>query len=387
VGLYSWRFGAAGNEHARDFTVTEDGVVVAYTKVVGGFDDIFLVKLAFDGARVWERTMGGSDADWPTAVSAIPAGGVVVSGHTRSFNEEPFPTGRYSREWIIKLDDQGDEEWSILGPPNGISTGPGRYDYRGIMDPPVFQDGDLLQWVRAKQDEGEDSLRYEWVELSADGTDRSVANLPAPNIGASGSVYYREGEVLQASDGSLFLCGDRPDDIFGSQAYIQHLLTDGTSDWTVEPFWLMGCMFAAQLSNASVLVGGQTDSGWHIMVLISPEGNEVGRVHYDYYDAVFTDATVTTGGFAVLGVDATASPSIRALFTFDNELTELSRRGLFGAADGRFHLTRIEATEDGGFLLLGHHSIEGPGGDYDLVLIKTDARGDHLPLRQLDWSD
>lgn len=77
-----------------------------------GGQDLWVVKLDANGEVYWQRCMGGTGVESAKAVSATSDGGFIVAGHTNSTDgDSPGTNGEWDG-WAIKLDADGQTEWS-----------------------------------------------------------------------------------------------------------------------------------------------------------------------------------------------------------------------------------------------------------------------------------
>ncbi len=160
---------------------TADGrfIVASGTAESGsGLSDLILIKLESDGEIAWEKTYGGTLADFGLSVQQTADGGFVVAGTTRSFPT----TGSFSEGqiWVVKTDTDGDIEWEqtygtigVEGAKHIRQTVDGGYIVTGFSGSPVFQvivklDSDgAIEWQKSFGEPFESSLRN--VEPTSDG--------------------------------------------------------------------------------------------------------------------------------------------------------------------------------------------------------------------------
>ena len=81
-------------------------------KTAGG-TDFWLVRVAKDGALLWSKTYGGSKSDLATAVASLADGGFAVAGHTAS---AVLPGGKKTAGgtdvWLVRVAKDGALLWS-----------------------------------------------------------------------------------------------------------------------------------------------------------------------------------------------------------------------------------------------------------------------------------
>ena len=106
--LWQRRDGGGDTEQLYGAVATADGgaFVAGHTRSAGaGESDLWLQRLGADGARMWERTLGGPENDRVRALAAGAAGGVVAAGFTGS-------AGAGGRDlWVVALDGAGAVRW------------------------------------------------------------------------------------------------------------------------------------------------------------------------------------------------------------------------------------------------------------------------------------
>ena len=78
-----------------------------------GDNDFWLIRVAANGYKLWERSFGGSGADGLLCLTATSDGGFLLGGYTgspadgtkTSTNDGPW------RAWLIKVDADGNQVW------------------------------------------------------------------------------------------------------------------------------------------------------------------------------------------------------------------------------------------------------------------------------------
>jgi len=106
--LRQFTLGGTRWDDASSIRPTPDGgyVMAGLTESSGaGSTDVWLLKLNSKGMLEWQKTYGGSQADWANAIQPLPDGGFILAGSTRSF-------GSGSEDlWLIRLDPSGNILW------------------------------------------------------------------------------------------------------------------------------------------------------------------------------------------------------------------------------------------------------------------------------------
>jgi uncharacterized delta-60 repeat protein len=112
-GDIDWQktYGGTGSDWAASIQQTADGgyVVAGWTDSFGaGNRGCWVLKLKANGEVAWQKTYGGTIAEWAWSIQQTADGGYVVAGGTASFDGGDF--------WVLKLDGSG----SILDPACGL---------------------------------------------------------------------------------------------------------------------------------------------------------------------------------------------------------------------------------------------------------------------------
>lgn len=118
--LWQKALGGGKSESAASVRQTSDGgyVLAGNTKsnnanVSGnhGGEDFWVVKLDAAGNLIWQKTLGGSNADIASSVDQTTDGGYIVAGYTSSNNGDVSGNHGGSDYWVVKLDASGNLQW------------------------------------------------------------------------------------------------------------------------------------------------------------------------------------------------------------------------------------------------------------------------------------
>ena len=76
-------------------------------------DDFWLVKLDAQGNKLWDKTLGGSDADILRTMEPTTDGGYILGGGTESgISGEKSEAARGQEDyWVVKVDAMGNKQW------------------------------------------------------------------------------------------------------------------------------------------------------------------------------------------------------------------------------------------------------------------------------------
>lgn len=76
----------------------------------GGYDS-WIVRLDYDGDIVWQKSLGGSNEDWANSIQQTTDGGFIVAGYSSSNDGDVSENQGSSDYWIVKLDTAGNLVW------------------------------------------------------------------------------------------------------------------------------------------------------------------------------------------------------------------------------------------------------------------------------------
>jgi hypothetical protein len=113
-GDIQWQkaLGGSGEDFAQSIRQTTDGgyIIAGATQSNDGDvldndggQDIWLVKLTGEGVIQWQKTLGGTQAEWANTIQQTSDGGYIVAGFTWSNNGDVSGVHGYNDFWIVKL--------------------------------------------------------------------------------------------------------------------------------------------------------------------------------------------------------------------------------------------------------------------------------------------
>ncbi|MBX9853867.1 MAG: hypothetical protein K2X86_19160 [Cytophagaceae bacterium] len=318
-------FGGIEADDASDMQPTGDGgyIIIGTTSSYGiGGQDIYLIKTDSRGNEEWHKTYGDSLDDQGSSVQQTSDGGFILAGTYR------YITGVDSNKtdfYVIKTDGAGSVQWSKI---IGIS---GKNE-EGVCARQTADGGYIV--VGNTVTAGNEDIFI--VKLFANGNQDWTQILPIdplnPNVKdfASNVVQRGDGGYLISTSAIGFATGASPRWINTNSLGFQNNAPEKTT--YLENTMSTGMEITHSLMEAAYYFTGQTSTD-DIYVMKVGDAISLNKIWFKTY-----------GGS---GVDAARS---------------------------------IQATEDGGFVVLGSTTSFGAGGR-DIYLFKVDASGDNV-----EWS-
>lgn len=122
MGAISWQRSYGGTDEDRGSSIeqTSDGGYIVCSRsqsndgdVTGyhGGGDCWIMKLSATGNIVWQKSLGGSDLEYPTSVRQTNDGGYIFVGTTLSNDGDVSGNHGLSDAWVVKLDSNGAISW------------------------------------------------------------------------------------------------------------------------------------------------------------------------------------------------------------------------------------------------------------------------------------
>jgi len=331
------------------------------TKSSEGFGslDFWIVRTDALGARVWDRSFGGTESDFLRDMEVTSDGGFIAGGHSSSTNgnkTSPFwgsgPAG-LGDYWIVRGDTNGNVLWDK--------------SFGGTND-------DVLLGVRQTMDGG--------YVLGGYSSSAAGGNKTAPQYGLSDFWVVR----LNAAGDVIW---DRS--FGGDNADILYALQETTNGG-----FIVGGVTTSGVSGSKTSPGFGSEDAW--VLRLDASGNKVWEASFGgtERDGCFALQQLSDGGFVLGGYSASAggtgnkaSPNYGAadfwIVRLDSGGNKLWDQSYGGSGDDQLHDIRV--TESGGLFVGGYSysRAEGnksspnftpsdpPSGDY--WLLRLDAVG------------
>ena len=338
---------------------TDGGYIIAgrtdpIDSIIG---DIWVIKTDRDGNKVWDKTFGGSNMDYPSDIKQTGDNGFLITGRTYSFG------AGMDDVWVLKLDQNGNVQWNkTFGKQfldfgwEGQQTTDGGYIIVGSICPYKAYFCDV--WLIKLDYEGNE----QW--------NRTFGDPQYVNFGHS---------VQQTRDGGYILAGSTGYGVANDKSAFWLIKTDaqGNERWN-RTYGGTGVDEANSVELTSddgyIIVGNKYDSDsqrsdiW--IIKTNQDGGEQWSKTYggkgdDYGEEAYQ---TTDGGYIMIG---TTQPygdvnSYAWMIKLDASGNEQWNRTYGGKAGGLG--TSVALTSDGGYIITGSTAS-------DVWLIKTDSQG------------
>ncbi len=222
-----------------------------------GWYDYWIVKLNANGQKVWDRTIGGSESDYPTSVIATADGGFVIAGYSNSpaSGDKSENSKGDSDYWIVKLNANGQKIWdkTIGGSgldktPSVVASSDGGFIIAGTTLSPVSGD-------KSENNKGEED--YWIVKLNANGQ-----KIWDKTIGGSGQDISES--IIATSDGGFVIAGSSKSPISGDKSE--------NTQWNHD-YWIVKINANRQKVWDKTIGGIYTD--WRTSVIATANGDIV----------------------------------------------------------------------------------------------------------------
>ncbi|QRR00758.1 CBM96 family carbohydrate-binding protein [Dyadobacter sandarakinus] len=307
----------------------------------GGFD-FWVVKLAADGTKEWDRTYGGQMDDQLVQVFQTSDGGYMLAGHSKSdayaekgADDQIAGGGSRGDFWLVKIDATGSKNWdkTIGGTSDDILE-----DAKQTADGGYILAGSSTSGAGADKTQPSAGLQDFWlVRVDAKGNiiwDRTIG---------SGSSDRNANIAVTADGGYILGGGVKSEDEANARAFAARMSEDGTVLWSRD-------------------LGVPNSEVWD-MIATSDGG---------YAAAVSELVGEFNRPFSLLKMDGSGTQTWRKTYT----------GGLTAYPLPDVAMSTVRETADGGFLMggfsneaAGNDKSEYPKGRLDVWIVKADANG------------
>ncbi|QMU31044.1 T9SS type A sorting domain-containing protein [Adhaeribacter radiodurans] len=198
-----------------------------------GGDDFWVVKLNASGAKVWDRTLGGTSDDFLTSIQQTSDGGYILGGRSQSGiggNKSQASKGEWDY-WVVKLAANGTKAWdkTLGGSGNDYlysvrQTSDGGYILGGWSDSGIG--GNKTQANKGESD-------YWVVKLNANGSqlwDKTFGGNQADELAALEQT--NDGGYILGGFSSSGISGDKSQNSRGFKDYwVIKISANGNKSW------------------------------------------------------------------------------------------------------------------------------------------------------------
>ena len=106
--IWDKAFGGSDADYGESVKPTNDGgyIIAGYTKSIGnGGSDAWLIRTDSNGNELWNQTYGSSDDERAYDIKLTDDGGYIIAGLA-------YPDGQNYEFYLLKVDSNGNQEWS-----------------------------------------------------------------------------------------------------------------------------------------------------------------------------------------------------------------------------------------------------------------------------------
>ncbi|MGB5377861.1 hypothetical protein [Muriicola sp.] len=118
--VWEHSYGGTGIDIAQDITKTENGGYVITGSTIStdgdiseshGESDVWVISIDAQGALLWEQTYGGAGFDAAESIRTTRDGGFLISGNSKSTDQDLAENAGENDLWLLKIDAQGRIIW------------------------------------------------------------------------------------------------------------------------------------------------------------------------------------------------------------------------------------------------------------------------------------
>ena len=359
-------YGGPNSEYGKKIRPTTDGgyIIVGSTESSGsGYSDVWLIKTNGNGDMQWSKTFGGTQYDYGKDVQQTADGGYVITGYTYSFGNGGHDV------WLIRTDGNGNLLWDETYGGGGNDYGEGvcettdggfiitGCDYHGGDDP----------WSELYVIKTDDQGNQEWSNTFGSWGDFSWGfSVVEANDGEYVTIGYTESYGNGRKDMWLIKLyahgGVRWHRTFGGSGFERGYSLKETADGG---FILVG--YTSSYGN------GENDV-W--LVKTDKDGQEIwnrefgGEKHDEGYDVEVT----SDDGYIISGSTWSSGAGNQDVWVIRTDNTGMRSWDRTYGGYRTDYSESVSTATDGGYMILGSSYSYG-AGEYDIWLIRTDPGG------------
>ncbi|WP_010182076.1 hypothetical protein [Aquimarina agarilytica] len=220
---WSKSIGGSLNDEVKAIVLLDDDyVVLGNTESVDGdvdrvrgTQDFWVIKLNAKGEIIWNNTYGGNDDDRGESIAKTTDGGFIISGYSRSLDDDVSNNEGSYDHWIVKLDAAGDLQWEksfgFLGDDRAFSvkeTPDGGFVTAGFLDVDNYNGPNLKPTKGAKGLKTLHGVGEFWIhKLDREGNKEWEKFF-------GGSNNDRASDIVVTNDGGFIAVGSTESDDF-----------------------------------------------------------------------------------------------------------------------------------------------------------------------------
>lgn len=267
-----------------------------------------MVKLDTAGTIEWQKALGGTEFDVPSAVLQTPDGGYIVNGNSSSYNGDVNGVKGAYDFWVVKLDATGSVQWKQ-------NYGGSGYEYGNSIQLTADMGYVMMRHTQSSDGDVSNALgHFDYWVVKIDSTGYIQWE---KSYGGSGEDYGLN--ISVTGDGSYFLVGNsysEDGDVVGNHTYSDY--------WIVRIDSVGNKVWAKCLGGTAVDIAycGQQTNDWGYVVAgysKSGDGDVTGNHgHEDFWVVKFVGANVgihetyAGGGLDVFPYPAKTQLNIKA---------------------------------------------------------------------------
>jgi hypothetical protein len=337
--------------------VSDSGIGGDKTEATRGRSDYWIVKLSEDGSKEWDRTYGSADDDSPSSIQQTSDGGYIVGGQSGAILSGDKTEGSKGSTdcWILKLTAEGDKVWDkTIGGPD--------YDaLAGILELP---DGSFAIGASSnsgigadKSEESRGGEDYWLVKIDQNGVKQWDRTFGGYYFDWMNSIQLTaDGGFLLGGSSSSTASGEKTEPSPGNNGNDDYWLVKVGADGTKQWDKTIGGFGVDHLASVQQTADGGYILGGMSQSTRSRDKTEYGRGFYDYW-----------------------------IVKLASDRTKQWDKTIGGAGDD--YLTSVLQADDGSYLLAGSSASAAGGektggvkGERDIWIVKMAAERDSLQV-------